>query len=197
LTFSGPGTLQLFSTSAQSLAYASFTLSGTFTDQTYTHLSQASLDVTSFSQAPGAPSLGNFGIGAKIVRAGSFTPVSVPPRLLADDAVGWLEGDCICDIAVRVRISERLARTVTSRNWQRWLRLGHHDDGGVSVALHAGDLDQIIRWSFGYGTDAYIEDPPVAVQRARELLAAMSARYDEQKRTVRGDVVPLRPAEAY
>ena len=58
VAFQGPGNITYYDASGTTIGYATFTLSGTFTDTTLAQLAQLSFDVTSLSQSPSAPSIG-------------------------------------------------------------------------------------------------------------------------------------------
>jgi predicted DNA-binding transcriptional regulator YafY len=45
------------------------------------------------------------------------------------------------------------------------------------MTFSVGDVDEVIRWAFGFGTEARIVGPQTAVERARELTRAMYDAY--------------------
>jgi predicted DNA-binding transcriptional regulator YafY len=70
-----------------------------------------------------------------------------------------------------------MAPSATSRQWQGNQRVEHHADGSATMTFLVGDIDEVIRWAFGFGTEARIVGPQTAVERARELTRAMYDAY--------------------
>lgn len=114
-------------------------------------------------------------IAGAIGRAGTFTPREVPQAILLPDSIGWMSG--AKRTPVRVWISAQLAPSAASREWQRGQELEHCDDGSVVLTLTSGDVDEVVRWSLGFGKDARIVGPAAAVKRARELVSEIAASY--------------------
>jgi len=118
-------------------------------------------------------------IAGTVGRAGSFTPRAVPEEILAPDSIGWMSLSGKKRIEVQVWISAALAPSAASRQWQRGQRVERCDDGSVVLTLATGDMDEVIRWAFGFGKDARVVGPQDAVERARALLDDIRTGYGE------------------
>lgn len=115
-------------------------------------------------------------IRTPIARAGTFTPREVPEEYRHDDALGWIKSGKTSEVSVW--LSPLIAPSATSRSWQREQRIEGHDDGSAVITFTVSDIDEVIRWAFGYAAEAQIVAPKTAVDRARELTKAMCARYE-------------------
>lgn len=114
-------------------------------------------------------------IGGALRRAGTFTRRPVPPRYLADRAVGWIGGSGGGD--VKIYLSSKVAASVGARTWQLGQRVEALPDGGSEITLEFDDLNEAVRWSLQFGTEARIVSPPEAVALARQTAAAVAAAY--------------------
>jgi predicted DNA-binding transcriptional regulator YafY len=110
-----------------------------------------------------------------IGRAGTFTPREIPAEYRSYDVLGWMRGGPVTEVSVW--LSPSMAPSATSRQWQRNQRVEHHADGSATMTFSVGDVDEVIRWAFGFGTEARIVGPQTAVERARELTRAMYDAY--------------------
>lgn len=110
-----------------------------------------------------------------IARIGTFTPKEIPEEYRRDDALGWITTGKTCDVSVW--LSARLAPSATSRVWQRDQRIEELADGSAVLTFRVSDIDEVIRWAFGFAAEAQVIAPPDAVQRACELAKAMVSRY--------------------
>jgi predicted DNA-binding transcriptional regulator YafY len=115
-------------------------------------------------------------IRTPISRAGTFTPRDIPADYKHDDALGWIKTGKTSRISVW--LSPKIAPSATSRRWQRAQTIEGRDDGSAVITFTVSDPDEVIRWAFGYASEALIVAPPDAVKRARELTHGMCARYD-------------------
>lgn len=115
-------------------------------------------------------------IEAPIKRAGSFTPRETPAQYHNDDVIGWFKGKH--EQRVSVRISPQIAASAVSRQWQREQRVEMHHDGSATMTFTVSDLDEVIRWSLGFGAEARIVAPQSAVERARSTANAICGRYE-------------------
>lgn len=116
-------------------------------------------------------------IGGTVARTGTFTPRTVPDEMLSPDSIGWMSLTGKKRIDVGVWISPAVAPSAASRQWQRGQRVERREDGSVVLTLSTGDIDEVIRWALGFGKDARVVAPEIAVTRARNLLEEMAAVY--------------------
>jgi predicted DNA-binding transcriptional regulator YafY len=114
-------------------------------------------------------------IRTPIARIGTFAPREVPEEYGNDDALGWITAGKRCDVSVW--LSPRIAPSATSRVWQRTQRIEGCDDGSAIITFNVSDIDEVIRWAFGFAAEAQVVAPQSAVARARELVEAMGKRY--------------------
>lgn len=113
-------------------------------------------------------------VGA-VHRCGTFVPKQPPEEYLSGDTVGWIKTGK--QYRVEVMVAPRLANTAVSRLWQSAQQVRHNVDGTVTLTFTVGDPDEVIRWSLGFGDEAWISGPSTVVKRAREVVAAISERY--------------------
>jgi predicted DNA-binding transcriptional regulator YafY len=111
-----------------------------------------------------------------VKRAGSFTPRETPAQYRNDDVIGWFKGKS--EERVSVRISPQIALSAVSRQWQREQRVQMHEDGSATMTFTVSDLDEVIRWSLGFGAEARIVAPQSAVERARATAYAICEQYE-------------------
>lgn len=109
-------------------------------------------------------------------RAGTFARREIPAAYRNDDVLGWFKGKR--EERVSVRLSPQIAQSAASRVWQRGQRVELHDDGSATMTFTVSDVDELIRWTFGFGAEAQIVAPETAVARARELATAMLKTYE-------------------
>lgn len=109
------------------------------------------------------------------VRAGSFQPRAVPASYLACDAVGMLTGASTTEVTVR--LSPRVAASTTSRRWQRAQHVVQRRDGSADVTFTVQDIDEVVRWALGFGTEARVVAPERAVIAARRTSMAIAESY--------------------
>lgn len=83
---------------------------------------------------------------------------------------------------VVVRFAPRVAKAAEAARILDDQRVAaRSEDGGVEIAYAVTDLDELVRWVLGWGTEAQILAPPVARARAATLLCAMSANYESRR----------------
>ena len=113
---------------------------------------------------------------SKPKKSGSCTTVrAVPANYRSDDVIGFIRGSK--EIAVTVELSARLAPSAIARQWQGGQRVEKLRDGRALIAFVVSDIDEVIRWSLGYGAEARVVAPPAAVARAAELIEQIAAGY--------------------
>jgi len=79
--------------------------------------------------------------------------------------------EVVVRFASRVAKAAAAARVVSDRCVERL------PDGAVQITYGVSDVDELIRWVFGWGPQAEIVTPQAARDRARLLIAEMAARY--------------------
>lgn len=117
-------------------------------------------------------------IAEPIARAGTFTPHEIPAEYRSYDVLGWMRGGPTTDVSVW--LSPSMAPSATSRQWQGEQRVEHHSDGSATMTFSVSDIDEVIRWAFGFGVDARIVGSRAAVERARELARNISNAYERE-----------------
>lgn len=121
----------------------------------------------------------NFGLDAideaSLRKEGTFSPRSVPDRLLAHRAVGWISGSNTLDVTVYV--SAVVAGSVAARNWQSGQRLVSLETGAAEITLTVDDPAEAVRWALQFGAEAVIVAPPQVVALAREVVAEIGRSY--------------------
>ena len=115
-------------------------------------------------------------IEGPIRRTGTFTRTEPPAKYLSTDTIGFFKGDGEPQ-TVEVTFSKELAPAAISRKWQRNQSVRANDDGTVTISFAVDDADEVIRWTLGYGDEAWVTAPPAIVARARGLLARALKRY--------------------
>jgi hypothetical protein len=115
-------------------------------------------------------------IAGPIRRCGTFTPQKPPEEYLSTDAIGWIKTGK--RNRVEVTVSERLAHTAVSRIWQKAQECVVNSDGTRTLIFFVGEVDEVIRWSLGFGAEAWISGPQDAVLRARAVVEDIVHRYD-------------------
>lgn len=115
-------------------------------------------------------------IEGPIRRKGTFQRQPAPAKYLSTDTIGFFKGDGP-EQTVDVTFSKALSPSAISRIWQQAQQVRKNRDGTVTIAFVVDDVDEVIRWAFGYGDEAWISAPPAVVVRARALLARVKKRY--------------------
>jgi hypothetical protein len=112
------------------------------------------------------------------IKSGTCTTVrSIPPEYASDDVVGFIKGTGK-RVDVTVELSSKVAEGVAARTWQAEQRLKRLDDGRVEMTFTVSDIGEVVRWALGFGVEARIVGPPVAVDRATETIRAIAHAYD-------------------
>jgi predicted DNA-binding transcriptional regulator YafY len=110
-----------------------------------------------------------------IGRAGTFTPRDIPPEYRSYDVLGWMRGGPTTSVSVW--LSPHMAPSATSRQWQHDQDVEHHADGSATMTFAVGDVDEVIRWTFGFGAEARVVAPEAAVKRAQALARSICDAY--------------------
>ena len=57
----------------------------------------------------------------------------------------------------------------------------HTDDGSVEIVYRVADVDELVRWVLGWGSQAEIVAPAPARKRIGELAKEITAKYARNK----------------
>lgn len=88
---------------------------------------------------------------------------------------GVLHGDRTT--AVRVQFAPRVAKAAVAARVVAEREVERADDGSVEILYRVADVDELVRWVLGWGSQAEIVAPPQARKRIAELTAEISAKY--------------------
>jgi predicted DNA-binding transcriptional regulator YafY len=78
---------------------------------------------------------------------------------------------------VRVRFAARVAKAAIAARVVAEREVEQRNDGSAEITYRVADIDELVRWVFGWGTQAEIVSPAAARIRASELAAEISAKY--------------------
>ncbi len=101
-------------------------------------------------------------------RAGTCRPRPLDESFVFSDTMGMLHGGPA--VEVTVELSPVVATSATSRLWQRNQKVESLPDGSARITFTVSDPDEVIRWAFGFATEAKIIAPSTVVDRGCQLL---------------------------
>jgi predicted DNA-binding transcriptional regulator YafY len=78
---------------------------------------------------------------------------------------------------VRVRFAARVAKAAIAARVVADREIEQRNDGSAEITYRVADIDELVRWVFGWGTQAEIVSPVAARARASELAAEISSKY--------------------
>jgi predicted DNA-binding transcriptional regulator YafY len=78
---------------------------------------------------------------------------------------------------VRVRFAPRVAKAAAAARVVADREIEQCADGSVEIAYRVADVDELVRWVLGWGSQAEIIDPPAARTRIADLAKEISAKY--------------------
>ncbi len=78
---------------------------------------------------------------------------------------------------VRVVFAPRVAKAAAAARVVAEREVEHREDGSAQIAYQVADVDELVRWVLGWGTQAEILGPPEARERIAELAKEISAKY--------------------
>lgn len=78
---------------------------------------------------------------------------------------------------VHVRFAPRVAKAASAAQIVAEREIEPRPDGSVDIVYRVGDLDELVRWTLGWGAQAEILDPPEARTRIATLAAEISTKY--------------------
>jgi len=110
-------------------------------------------------------------------KAGTCTITrTLPLEYASDDVIGFIKGTGK-RVDVTVELSPRVAATATARRWQNEQRSERFADGRARMSFVVSDVDEVVRWTLGFGADAHVVAPPKTVQRARAVIDSIALLY--------------------
>lgn len=115
-------------------------------------------------------------IQGTIRRIGTFARKAPPAKYISGDTIGFFKGDGQPQ-TVEATFSKALAASITSRRWQQAQKLRQNHDGTVTISLVVDDVDEVIRWTLGFGDQGWVSAPRTAVDRARNTAGQILACY--------------------
>ncbi|MDQ2663112.1 MAG: WYL domain-containing protein [Candidatus Eremiobacteraeota bacterium] len=97
-------------------------------------------------------------------------------RFAASSISGVLHSDATTRVCVRfaARVAKAAvaARVVAGRDIRR------NAEGSVEIAYDVADVDELVRWVLGWGSQAEVISPPDVRDRLRMVLAEVSSKYE-------------------
>ena len=78
---------------------------------------------------------------------------------------------------VRVRFAPRVAKAAIAANVVADRTVTQLDDGCAEIAYRVADVDELVRWVLGWGSQAEILDPPAARARIEALASDIATKY--------------------
>lgn len=78
---------------------------------------------------------------------------------------------------VRVRFAARVAKAAAAARVVAERNVEEQPDGSVEIAYHVADVDELVRWILGWGSQAEIFAPPSARHRIAALSQEISEKY--------------------
>lgn len=78
---------------------------------------------------------------------------------------------------VRVRFAARVAKAAVAARVVAEREVEHGDDGSAEIAYRVADVDELVRWVLGWGSQAEIISPTAARCRIAALASEIAAKY--------------------
>jgi predicted DNA-binding transcriptional regulator YafY len=78
---------------------------------------------------------------------------------------------------VRVRFAPRVAKAAIAARIVADREIERFEDGSAEIAYSVADVDELVRWVLGWGTQAEIVEPPSVRNRIASLATEISAKY--------------------
>lgn len=83
--------------------------------------------------------------------------------------------------AVRVRFAPRVAKAAVAARIVADREVAHAGDGSAEIVYRVADVEELVRWVLGWGSQAEIVGPPAARKRIGELAKEIAAKYGRRK----------------
>ena len=101
-------------------------------------------------------------------------------RFAAGSISGVLHGTQTTE--VRVRFAARVAKAAAAAGIVADREVAHSGDGAVEILYRVADVEELIRWVLGWGSQAEIVAPSPARRRIGELSKEIAAKYARRKK---------------
>lgn len=102
----------------------------------------------------------------------------IPAAYASDDVLGFIKSD-LERSEVIVELSSRVAASATSRQWQAAQHTEALEGGRARITFTVSDINEVVRWTFGFGEDAKIVSPPAAVHIAAKMAKALMNLHEQ------------------
>jgi predicted DNA-binding transcriptional regulator YafY len=79
--------------------------------------------------------------------------------------------------SVKVRFAPRVAKAAIAARVVAERQITRRTDGGVEIDYRVGDVDELVRWVLGWGSQAEIVDPRPARDRIAQLATDITVKY--------------------
>ncbi len=80
---------------------------------------------------------------------------------------------------VRVRFAPRVAKAAAAARIVAEREIEQRRDGSVEIVYRVADVDELVRWTLGWGAQAEILDPPEARTRIATLTREIATKYQQ------------------
>ena len=112
-------------------------------------------------------------------KAGTVQAVrQIPPAYEHADVLGFIKRTGR-RVEVTVEFSPTVAVSATSRIWNRKQHVERLPGGAARLTVSVPDIDEVVRWAFGFGAEARVVAPPAAVRAAGELAQQLVEQHRE------------------
>jgi predicted DNA-binding transcriptional regulator YafY len=79
--------------------------------------------------------------------------------------------------SVRVRFAPRVAKAAVAARVVAERHIDRGNDGSVEIDYRVADVDELVRWVLGWGSQAEVVDPPSARDRIAQLASDITFKY--------------------
>jgi predicted DNA-binding transcriptional regulator YafY len=126
-------------------------------------------------------SLRNFAVarieGVKVTAVQFTRPPDFSPEQYFGRSLGAFVGKG--DYQVVIRFSAEVAHRIRERLWHESQTIAERSDGGVQLSMRLGDIEEVQRWTLGWGHHAKALAPRELVSWVREAAAKVVNSYQE------------------
>ncbi|MDP9017352.1 MAG: WYL domain-containing protein [Candidatus Eremiobacteraeota bacterium] len=113
-------------------------------------------------------------------KAGSIQTLrTIPPQYDSTDVLGFFKTGG-SPTSVTIELSQRVASSIASRQWQQAQVVKTLRNGRMHITFDIYELDEVVRWTFGLGTEARIIAPEKAVALAKKTSELIAASYEDE-----------------
>jgi len=97
-------------------------------------------------------------------------------KWMSSSISGLMTGEAAHEVVVR--FDPRIAKAAVAASSRLDREVIEAENGAVDLRLRVADLDELLRWVLGWGSEARLVGPPNAVLGMRRLLAKIARQYD-------------------